>query len=236
MLLNKGPLSANTNRTKTPLTWKLKYKIYFQPECLLPIHMKWRSLVWMKNELNLLFSSREHKSAPGLHPAKPTSCQITEGQCKTQTYFRGRFFCHKVTPNYPASRNLSMQANNIGWGRVTQQDTGGGVEKGKLKRETCEQFLSTVAIQTHHKLQRLREGFQRGSKLKGKRCGEKVTAGKWHSNQYRRGKKINSVTASSPWKDLNQCLDAGFTEYKYHTAPGVPTGMTGMTPLRSTEL
>lgn len=40
MLLNKGPLSANTNRTKTPLTWKLKYKIYFQPECLLPIHMK----------------------------------------------------------------------------------------------------------------------------------------------------------------------------------------------------
>lgn len=28
-----------------------------------------------------------------------------------------------------------MQANSTGWERVTQQDTGGGVEKGKLKRE-----------------------------------------------------------------------------------------------------
>lgn len=41
-----------------------------------------------------------------------------------------------------------MQANSIGWGRVTQ-DTG-GVEKGKQERNgaTCEEFLSTVAIQT----------------------------------------------------------------------------------------
>lgn len=40
VLLNKGPLSADTNNTKNPLTWKVKYKIYFQPECLLPIHIK----------------------------------------------------------------------------------------------------------------------------------------------------------------------------------------------------
>lgn len=135
-------LSANTHRTKNPLTWKLKYKIYFQPECLLPIHIKWRSLVWVNNEFNLPFSSREHKAAPGLHPANPSSCQITEGQCKTQLHLRGGFFCHKVIQNYPASRNLSMQANKIGWGRVTQQDTGGGVEKGKLKRE-MEQPMSS---------------------------------------------------------------------------------------------
>lgn len=87
--------------------------------------------------------------APGLHPANPTSCQITEGQCKTQLHFRGGFFCHKVAPNYPASRSLSMQANNISWGRVTQQDTGGGVGKRKLRNgATSEEFLSTVAIQT----------------------------------------------------------------------------------------
>lgn len=40
VLLNKEVLSADTNKTKNPLTWKLKYKIYFQPECLLPIHIK----------------------------------------------------------------------------------------------------------------------------------------------------------------------------------------------------
>lgn len=38
--LNKGLLSADTNGTKNSLTWKLKYKTYFQPECPLPIHIK----------------------------------------------------------------------------------------------------------------------------------------------------------------------------------------------------
>lgn len=40
VMLNKGPLSADSNDTKNSLTWKLKYKIYFQPECLLPIRIK----------------------------------------------------------------------------------------------------------------------------------------------------------------------------------------------------
>lgn len=40
VLLNKEVLSADTKKTKNPLTWKLKYKIYFQPECLLPIYIK----------------------------------------------------------------------------------------------------------------------------------------------------------------------------------------------------
>lgn len=33
-LLNKELLSVDTNKTKNPLIWM--YKIYFQPECLLP--------------------------------------------------------------------------------------------------------------------------------------------------------------------------------------------------------
>jgi len=36
-------------------------------------------------------------------------------------------------------------------------------------------------------------------------------------------KRFISLTASSPWKGLDQWLDACFTEYKYHISPGQPT-------------
>lgn len=77
VMLNKGLLSADTNGTKNSLTWKLKYKIYFQPECPLPIHIKWRSLVWANYDLNLLFSKSAHASTTTPTPANPISSKIT---------------------------------------------------------------------------------------------------------------------------------------------------------------
>lgn len=70
MMLNKGLLSADTNETKNSLTWKLKYKNSLQPECPLSIHIKWISVVWVQDSLNL---QTKHIIAAWLLPQQSSS-------------------------------------------------------------------------------------------------------------------------------------------------------------------
>lgn len=146
-----------THETKNSPTWKLKYKKHLQLECPLPIHIKWRSLVWAKDTLNLLFLGKQstwqqHDS----HPGKPHQQQNHTKDNAGLNCLVGRFFCHKPIPNYLAERNLSMEANSVGRGRVTQHQKILAGEKSTENLERWsnlwEKLLSTMAMQMHHDL------------------------------------------------------------------------------------